>query len=124
MESIAARVVITASPSSTGTEPLGNGGLSCVRRQQRTNKTRPTHGVVEKFRLVFAYTVGMFSLPKSWLYDFTVRCKGCGENIPPPLGQCRILGLRLNARSVASVGVTCRRRFSGGSCHTSCLRAT
>ena len=27
----------------------------------------------------------MFNVPDSRLCDFTVRCKGCGENIPAPV---------------------------------------
>jgi hypothetical protein len=27
----------------------------------------------------------MFQVPSTCLHDFTVRCKGCGENIPAPV---------------------------------------
>jgi hypothetical protein len=35
---------------------------------------------------MFAYTVRVFNLTQSGLCDFTVRCKGCGESIPAPVG--------------------------------------
>ena len=41
---------------------------------------------MENFRHIFAYTVRVFNVPESRLCDFTVRCKGCGENIPAPVG--------------------------------------
>jgi hypothetical protein len=36
--------------------------------------------------LLFAYTVSVWQLPQSPVCDFIVRCKGCGENIPAPVG--------------------------------------
>ena len=38
-----------------------------------------------KFRLIFAYTVRVFNLPQSRPCDYTIRCKGCGENVPAPV---------------------------------------
>jgi len=40
---------------------------------------------VDYFRLMFAYTGRVFNLPQSRVCDYTVRCKGCGENIPAPV---------------------------------------
>jgi hypothetical protein len=40
---------------------------------------------VENIRLIFAYTGFVFNLPESRLCDFTICCKGCGENIPAPV---------------------------------------
>jgi hypothetical protein len=40
---------------------------------------------VDYFRLLFAYTVQVFNIPDSRLCDYTLRCKGCGENIPAPV---------------------------------------
>ena len=40
---------------------------------------------VDKFRLLFAYAGRMWNLPVSSVCDYTVRCKGCGENIPAPV---------------------------------------
>ena len=39
----------------------------------------------EYIRLLFAYTILVFNLPDARICDFTVRCKGCGENIPAPV---------------------------------------
>ena len=36
-------------------------------------------------RLFFAYTRCVWQLPESRICDFTVQCKGCGENIPAPI---------------------------------------
>lgn len=36
-------------------------------------------------RLLFAYIGVMWNLPESRFCDFTVRCKGCGENVPAPV---------------------------------------
>lgn len=35
--------------------------------------------------LFFAYTGSVFNVPQTRLCDFTIRCKGCGENIPAPV---------------------------------------
>lgn len=45
------------------------------------------HGLnVDNFRLIFSYPVLlMFNVPEPRLCDFTIRCKGCGENIPAPI---------------------------------------
>jgi hypothetical protein len=40
---------------------------------------------VDYFRLIFAYTVRVFDLPDVRLCDYTVRYKGCGENVPAPV---------------------------------------
>jgi hypothetical protein len=40
---------------------------------------------VDNFRLLFAYTGDMWNLPAFGVCDYTVRCKGCGENIPAPV---------------------------------------
>jgi hypothetical protein len=37
------------------------------------------------FRLIFAYPVAVWNLPEARLCDYTIRCKGCGENIPAPV---------------------------------------
>ena len=42
------------------------------------------HRMAEYFRFIFAY-IARWNLPESWICDFTVRCKGCGENIPAPV---------------------------------------
>jgi hypothetical protein len=34
---------------------------------------------------LFAYMGKVWNLPEFRLCDFTVRCKGCGENIPAPV---------------------------------------
>jgi hypothetical protein len=34
---------------------------------------------------LFAYTDPVWQLPESHICDYTVRCKGCGENIPAPV---------------------------------------
>jgi len=34
---------------------------------------------------LFAYTVSVWNLPETRLCDYTLRCKGCGENIPAPV---------------------------------------
>src|ERR1700677_309904 len=39
------------------------------------------------FRLIFAYNIQVWNLPQSRLCDFAVRCKGCGETIPAPVGN-------------------------------------
>ncbi len=36
-------------------------------------------------RFIFAYTVSVFNLPEARLCDFTIRCKGCGQNVPAPV---------------------------------------
>ena len=36
-------------------------------------------------RLIFSYNVLVWLLPQSGISDYTVRCKGCGENIPAPV---------------------------------------
>ena len=41
---------------------------------------------MKNFRLMFAYTVPVWNLPQSRLCDFAVRCKGCGETVPAPVG--------------------------------------
>ncbi len=38
-----------------------------------------------RIRLLFAYIGEAWNLPESRLCDFTVKCKGCGENIPAPV---------------------------------------
>lgn len=40
---------------------------------------------MDNFRLSFAYTSLVWNLPEARLCDFTVRCKGCGENIQAPV---------------------------------------
>ena len=42
-------------------------------------------GSCATLRLIFAYTVSVFMLPESRVCDYTVRCKGCSENIPAPV---------------------------------------
>jgi hypothetical protein len=37
------------------------------------------------FRLLFAYTPGMFPGVSTKLHPFVIRCKGCRENIPAPI---------------------------------------
>ena len=37
------------------------------------------------FRLLFAYNGEVWNLPDSRLCDYTISCKGCGENIPAPV---------------------------------------
>jgi hypothetical protein len=58
---------------------------------------------VDDFRLFFAYTGRMWNLPASGICDYTVRCKGCGENIPAPVrtmpdtwivAECPLCGAR------------------------------
>ena len=39
----------------------------------------------EYLRYLFAYTGLVWNLPQSRLCDYTVKCKGCGENIPAPV---------------------------------------
>jgi hypothetical protein len=55
------------------------------------------------FRLMFAYTDAMFNIPTSRCCDFTIRCKGCGENVQAPVqtlpdtwivGECPLCGAR------------------------------
>ncbi len=41
---------------------------------------------MDYFRLMFAYTVPVWNLPQPRLCDFAIRCKGCGEIIPAPVG--------------------------------------
>lgn len=36
-------------------------------------------------RFLFAYAPGMFNVPDCRLCDYTVKCKGCHENIPAPV---------------------------------------
>lgn len=36
-------------------------------------------------RRLFAYIDDVWNLPESRYCDFTVKCKGCGENIPAPV---------------------------------------
>jgi len=38
-----------------------------------------------RIRLLFAYIDEVWNLPESRLCHFTMRCKGCGENIPAPV---------------------------------------
>jgi len=38
-----------------------------------------------RIRLMFAYNSFVFDLPPSRFCDYTIRCKGCGENIPAPV---------------------------------------
>ena len=40
---------------------------------------------MDYFRFIFAYTGPVFNLPTSQLCNYTVRCKGCSENIPAPV---------------------------------------
>src|ERR1700745_2972099 len=42
-------------------------------------------GAVRSIRFLFAYNVSVSQLPQSRVCDFTVQCKGCGENIPAPV---------------------------------------
>jgi hypothetical protein len=55
------------------------------------------------FRLLFAYAGIVFNLPQARKCDFTIRCKGCDENIPAPvdtmpddwiIAQCPLCGSR------------------------------
>jgi hypothetical protein len=39
-----------------------------------------------RFHFSFAYTSLMLMLPQSRHCDFIIACKGCGENIPAPVG--------------------------------------
>jgi len=41
---------------------------------------------VDNLRLFFAYTASVWNLPQFQFCDFAVRCKGCGETIPAPVG--------------------------------------
>ena len=41
---------------------------------------------VDYIRLIFAYTIPVFNLPDTRLCDFAIRCKGCGETVPAPVG--------------------------------------
>ena len=43
------------------------------------------HRTALYFRFIFVYIGAMWHLPESRICDFTVRCKGCGENIPAPV---------------------------------------
>jgi hypothetical protein len=43
---------------------------------------RPKNEGCANIRLVFAYTVSVWQLAQTRICDFTVRCKGCSENIP------------------------------------------
>ena len=36
-------------------------------------------------RLIFAHTSRVFNLPEARLFDYTISCKGCGENIQAPV---------------------------------------
>jgi hypothetical protein len=36
-------------------------------------------------RLLFSYNDSVWNLPDSRLCDYTISCKGCGENIPAPV---------------------------------------
>lgn len=56
-------------------------GLSAIRKLFRITQFRCAN-----LRLLFADTVLVFNLPTTRLCDFTVRCKGCGENVPAPVG--------------------------------------
>jgi hypothetical protein len=40
----------------------------------------------ESIRLIFAYTGCVWNLPQARHCDYTVKCKGCSENIPAPVG--------------------------------------
>ena len=54
-------------------------------------------------RRLFAYTGPVWQLPQTRICDFTVQCKGCGENIPAPvmtmpdywiIAECPLCGQR------------------------------
>ena len=54
-------------------------------------------------RRLFAYTVPVWNLPETRICDYTIRCKGCGENIPAPVmtmpdtwivAECTLCGQR------------------------------
>ncbi len=58
---------------------------------------------VEMIRLLFAYTVPDWNLPETCICDYTIRCKGCGENISAPVmtmpgtwivAECTLCGQR------------------------------
>jgi hypothetical protein len=40
---------------------------------------------VEIFAICSPYTVRVWNLPETRICDYTIRCKGCGENIPAPV---------------------------------------
>lgn len=41
--------------------------------------------IVHHFRLLFAYPGDVFNIPSTRRCDYTIRCKGCRENIPAPV---------------------------------------
>jgi hypothetical protein len=64
--------IVTVLPLKRKSDPaLGRNG----------EKTTPVHIFV-----FFAYTVRVFNLPHSRRCEFAIRCKGCGETIPAPVG--------------------------------------
>jgi hypothetical protein len=51
----------------------------------RSGRTCRLYGGRAYLRLFFAYNGGVWNLPDSPLCDYTISCKGCGENIPAPI---------------------------------------
>jgi len=58
---------------------------------------------VDIFAFYSPYTSAMWNLPTARLCDYTIRCKGCGENVPAPVGtmpdtwivaDCPLCGVR------------------------------
>ena len=53
---------------------------------ERTGPRKPSYLTpADGFRHFFAYTVFVFGLPETRIFDYVVRCKGCSENIPAPV---------------------------------------
>ncbi len=63
------------SDSSEGTVPMRHGNPLY----------KDAVGAVQIIGFFFAYNVSVWQLPQSRVCDFTVQCKGCGENIPAPV---------------------------------------
>jgi len=63
-------------------------------------------------RLIFAHTVPVWDLPKSWLFHFAVQCKECSETKPTLIGA---MPCHLDHREVSAMRAvsSCAERTIG-----------
>lgn len=60
-------------------------GLSLLFLGSPNRKGRPQRSACANIRLFFSYNACMWQLPETRVCNYTVTCKGCGENIPAPV---------------------------------------
>jgi hypothetical protein len=51
-------------------------------------------------RLLFAYSLSIFSLLDARLCDFAIRCQGCGRTIPAPVETVPVYWIIAECRSL------------------------